>query len=284
MGGEDPEEARQNEPHSIRAIYGIDPVNNAFGGSVDTAAAEAQIAALFASSPPFQTSDLPSDERDVILEEIRNRLEEQSDAAYYANSVRTSNAGSSRGTPTQLRENGTSNGKVVFRARPVPATNVPGSVQPRMTKAAALRMGISPAAIAGNKPRASSGESLAGKRTFIDTPGHKRSTVISVASVAPPTIAPRATKASSLREGKPVQVQRRQSLDITRAETFKGVPGHKRTDVMRVEVDSVREPTVKPRTNRSASLRQTKDAAPPSSFQCMYHYHQCYFSTQLIPL
>ena len=277
MGSEDPEEARENEPNSIRAIYGIDPVNNAFGGSVDTAAAEAQIAALFASSPPFPTSDLPSDgahERDAILEEIRNRLERESDAAYYANSVRTSNAGSSKhssgGTPVQ---NGTSNGKILFRARPVPATNAVGSVQPRMTKASALRMGISPAAIAGSKPRASSGsESLAGKRTFIDTPGHKRSTVISVASVAPPTIAPRATKASSLREGKPVQVQRRQSLDITRAETFKGVPGHKRTDVMRVEVDSVREPLVKPRTNRSASLRQTKDVAPPSSFQCAYRF------------
>ncbi|KIM28733.1 hypothetical protein M408DRAFT_329192 [Serendipita vermifera MAFF 305830] len=270
MGNEDPEVARQDEPHSIRAIYGIDPVNNAFGGSVDSSAAEAQIAALFASSPPFPTSDLPSDgghDHDAILDEIRQRLEQQSDAAHYANSVRTSNAGSSGGTPTHSRENGHSNGKTIFRARPVPATNVPGAVQPRMTKAAALRMGISPDAVTGSKPRVSSGESLAGKRTFIDTPGHKRSTVISVASVAPPSIAPRATKASSLREGKPVQLQRRQSLDVTRAETFRGVPGHKRTDVMRVEVDSVKEPTVKPRTNRSASLRQTKDAAPPSSFQ-----------------
>lgn len=277
MGSEDPEEARRNEPHSIRAVYGVDPINNAFGGSVDSAAAEAQISALFASSPPFPTSDLPSEgdfDRSVspsILEEIRNRLEQQSDAAYYASSVRTSNAGSSKhssgGTPVKPKESGAANGKAAFRARPVPATNVVGSVQPRMTKAAALRMGIAPATT--SKPRPSNRDSIAGKRTFIDVPGHKRSSVIAVASTAAPSIAPRPTKASSLREGKPVEVQRsRQSLDIPRSETFKNVPGHKRTEV--VEVASVKEPVVKPRTNRSASLRQTKDVAPPSSFMCAY--------------
>jgi hypothetical protein len=282
MGSEDPEEARINEPHSIRAVYGIDPINNAFGGSVDSAAADAQIDALFASSPPFPTSELPSEggfDRSVspsILEEIRNRLEQQSAAAYYADSVRTSNAGSSKhssgGTPVKVKpkENGGTNGKATFRARPVPATNVVGTVQPRMTKAAALRMGISPATT--SKPRQSNGDSIAGKRTFIDVPGHKRSSVIAVASTAAPSIAPRPTRASSLREGKPVEVQKsRQSLDIPRSETFKNIPGHKRTEV--VEVASVKEPVVKPRTNRSASLRQTKDVAPPSSFMCSYPRH-----------
>jgi hypothetical protein len=278
MGSEDPAEARVNEPHSIRAVYGVDLINNAFGGSVDSEAADAQIAALFASSPPFPTSELPSEggyeDRSVspsILEEIRNRLGQQSDAAYYASSVRTSNAGSSKhssgGTPVTAKENGVTNRKAIFRARAVPATNVVGSVQPRMTKAAALRMGISPAAI--SKPRQSNGDSIAGKRTFIDVPGHKRSSVIAVASTAAPSIAPRPTRASSLREGKPVEVLRsRKSLDMPRSETFKNVPGHKRTEV--VEVASVKEPVVKPRTNRSASLRQAKDVAPPSSFMCTY--------------
>ncbi|KAG8850631.1 hypothetical protein FRB91_008917 [Serendipita sp. 411] len=132
-----------------------------------------------------------------------------------------------------------------------------------MTKAAALRMGIAPATTT-TRPRQSSAGEVAGKKHFIDTPGHKRSSVIQVASTAPPSIAPRPTRASSLREGKPVQIQRRQSLDISQMQTFKNVPGHKREEV--IEVASVKEPTVKPRPNRSALLRQTKDSAPPTSY------------------
>ncbi|KAG8817042.1 hypothetical protein FRC17_000080 [Serendipita sp. 399] len=274
MGSEDPEEARVNEPQSLRAVYGVDIVNNAFGGSVDSAAAEAQIAALFASSPPFPTSELPdvgqSGVSEQMLEEIRNQLDRQtldrhSEAAYYASSVLTSGGESmhsSGGTPIG-RQNGTTNGKPAFRARPVPATNVVGSVQPRMTKAAALRIGlvVEPTS---TRPRQSSAGEVVGKKHFIDTPGHKRSTVIQVASTAAPTIAPRPTRASSLREGKPAQIQRRQSLDISQVETFRNVPGHKRMET--IEVQSVKEPTVKPRINRSALLRQTKDSAPPTSF------------------
>jgi len=268
MGSEEPSIAREHEPHSIRALYGLDEINNAFGGSADSAAAEAQIGALFASSPPFPTSELPAEGHNngtvrsvssSVLDELHNRLEEHSDAAYYASSVRTS----SNGTPSR-KENSTNDAKTVFRARPVPATNVPGAVQPRMTKAAALRMGIKPPTN-GGRPRQSSAGELAGKRNFIDVPGHKRSQAIPVASTAAPTIAPRPTRASSLREGKPVEVLRpRQSLDMSRAEIFKNVPGHKRTET--VEVQSVKEPIVKPRSNRSASLRQTKEAGPPSSY------------------
>ena len=269
MGSEDPSIARELEPHSIRALYGTDQINNAFGGSIDSTAAEAQIGALFASSPPFPTSELPSEEHNTgtvrsvsssVLDELHNRLEENSDAAYYASSVRTS----SGGTPSR-KENSTNGAKPVFRARPVPATNVPGAVQPRMTKAAALRMGVKPTEL--NRPRHSSTGELAGKKNFIDVPGHKRSQAIPVASTAAPVIAPRPTRASSLREGKPLDTSRpRQSLDMNRAEIFKNVPGHKRSETL--EVPSVKEPAVKPRSNRSASLRQTKEAGPPSSYMC----------------
>jgi hypothetical protein len=266
MGSEDPQDARELEPQSIRAVYGQDRINNAFGGSFDSAAAEAQIGALFASSPPFPTSELPLENGEVsaaVLEDIRNKLEQQSDAAYYASSVRSSNAGSAKqssgGTPTK------SNGKPTFRARSVPATNVPGAVQPRMTKAAALRMGVAPETTA--KPR---GGELAGKKMFVDVPGHRRSSVIAVASTAAPTIAPRPTKASALREGKPLEKQRsRQSLDLPpKTEVFRNVPGHKRSET--IEVASVKAPTVAPRTNRSAALREVKEKAPPSSFMCKH--------------
>ncbi|PVF95618.1 hypothetical protein CPB86DRAFT_787859 [Serendipita vermifera] len=278
MGSEDPAEARENEPQSLRAIYGQDIVNNAFGGSIDSAAAEAQISALFASSPVFSSTDLPPEGgRDIdpsVLDQIRNQLEQQTDAAYYADSVR-SNGGSlhsSTGTPrTRISAQGT-NGKPVFRARPVPATNAVGAVSQRLTKAAALRMGLAqPSNVGsmGKPPPTGPTTEVVGKKHFIDTPGHKRSSVIAVASTAPPTIAPRATKASALREGKPIEPPRpaRQSLDSARpSATFLNVHGHKRSDT--IEVASVKEPTVKPRTNRSASLRQTKDNAnaPPSSY------------------
>jgi hypothetical protein len=51
--------------------------------------------------------------------------------------------------------------------------------------------------------------------------------------------------------------------------TFEGVPGHKRRET--ISVASVRPPTVAPRLNKSAALRQLQKeggAAPPTS--CMY--------------
>jgi hypothetical protein len=291
MGSEDPAEARQNEPQSLRAIYGQDIVDNAFGGSIDSAAAEAQISALFASSPVFSSSDLPPEGgREIdpsVLDEIRNQLERQTDAAHYADSVRTSNGGSlhsSTGTPrTRISSQGATNGKVVFRARPVPSTNAVGAVPQRLTKAAALRMGLAqPTTVGsmGKPPSAGTTAEVVGKKHFIDTPGHRRSSVIAVASTAPPTIAPRPTKASALREGKPVEQPRaaRQSLDSARPPAFINVHGHKRSDT--IEVASVKEPTVKPRTNRSASLRQNKETAPPSSYMCKLTVYPVLFETK----
>ena len=47
MGEEDPEDARINSPNSIRAVYGVDKLNNAFGCAIDPTAVDI----LFASSP-----------------------------------------------------------------------------------------------------------------------------------------------------------------------------------------------------------------------------------------
>ncbi|KAK7690037.1 hypothetical protein QCA50_006682 [Cerrena zonata] len=149
-----------------------------------------------------------------------------------------------------------------------------------MSRAAALRQGIvldAPKRVAATK------ESLA--KTFANVPGHKRSETISVASTAPPAVAPRMTRAASLRLGqKPAEQPRRASLagagfavngsngikgaaekKVANGNTFEGVPGHKRRES--IQVASTRPPTVAPRLNKSASLRVQKDsAAPPSSF------------------
>ena len=276
MGEEDPEDARVHSPHSLRAVYGVDKINNAFGCAIDPTAVDI----LFASSPVWSPGELPelngkeySTIRSVntaFLAALRENAspEENSDAAMYANLVRHgSNPGSatsSLGTPRTGDKSPAVNGKTPFKARPVPATNAPGAVQTRMTKAAALRMGI---AIPTENRRHSLDPSTFQKQYEGNVPGYKRNIAVQVASTAPPVIAPRPTRASQLREGKPIDVPRRQSLDIPREATFRGVPGHKRRETL--EVASTKPPTVAPRANRSAMLRQQKlDTPPPSSYMC----------------
>jgi len=276
MGEEDPQDARINSPNSLRAVYGVDKMNNAFGCAIDPTAVDI----LFASSPVWSPGELPelngkdySTIRSVntaFLAALRENAspEENSDAAMYANLVRhNSNPGSatsSIGTPRTGDKSPAPNGKVAFKARPVPATNAVGSVQPRMTKAAALRMGI---ALPTENRRHSLDPSAFQKQYEGNVPGYKRNIAVQVASTAPPVIAPRPTRASQLREGKPIDAPRRQSLDIPREKTFLGVPGHKREESLTVA--STKPPTVAPRANRSALLRQQKiETPPPSSFMC----------------
>ena len=279
MGEEDPEGARISSPNSLRAVYGVDKMNNAFGCAIDPSAVDI----LFASSPVWSPGELPelngkdySTIRSVntaFLAALRENAspEENSDAAMYASLVRhSSNPGSatsSIGTPRtgDYRDKSPApNGKVPFKARPVPATNAPGSVQPRMTKAAALRMGI---AIPTENRRHSLDPSAFQKQYEGNVPGYKRNITVQVASTAPPVIAPRPTRASQLREGKSIDAPRRQSLDIPREDTFQGVPGHKRRETLAVA--STKPPTVAPRANRSALLRQQKlETPPPSSYMC----------------
>lgn len=278
MGDRDPETARINSPNSLRALYGISIDQNALMGSPDTQTAEIQISALFASSPPFRTSDLPSELNDLdinrygsvrslsssVLEALRV---EQSEGGYTASTV--NEGGSNK-----------SNGKPSFKARAVPATNIEPDIVPRMTRAAALRItGITADTRSPNKPRSPlTKERLA--ETFANVPGHKRSSTIAVASTAPPVIAPRMTKAASLRIAKespngsprttPMKKRSVTSDGVVATEkvktstTFEGVPGHKRRET--ISVASVKPPTVAPRLNKSAALRQSGGGgAPPTS-------------------
>ncbi|KAI0822233.1 hypothetical protein BC628DRAFT_1327704 [Trametes gibbosa] len=263
MGDPDPDVARKETPHALRALYGLSAAQNAVMGSTDVQIAEMQIQAIFASSPPFPTTELPDVGRpefdnipagslrsvsSSVLSALRNG---QSDNGYAASST--------AGTST----NGVA--KPSFRARNLPATHAAPDIVPRMSKAAALRAGI---AYETPKRAPPTKERLA--QTFANVPGHKRSETISVASTAPPTIAPRMTRAASLRLGiKPAEKPKRPTTASDEAPkdpkaTFDGVPGHKRRES--ISVASTRPPTLAPRLNRSAALRQQKEAAPPSSF------------------
>ncbi|KAI0086475.1 hypothetical protein BDY19DRAFT_894627 [Irpex rosettiformis] len=247
MGDVDPDIAREETSNSLRALYGITKDKNAVMGSPDTETAEIQIQSIFASSPPFPSSELP----DVGSPDPFASF--------------TSGTDDSRQRTLSDKSRSSGSDKAKFRARPVPATHATPDIVPRMSRAASLRAGI-----IEEKPKRfpATPESL--KKTFAGVPGHKRAEVIQVASTAPPVVAPRMTRAAALRLGQPVPAksERRASMNITASatEVFDGVPGHKRRES--IPVASTRPPTVAPRSNRSAELRVLKDAAsPPSSFQ-----------------
>ncbi|KAJ6584996.1 hypothetical protein B0H19DRAFT_924646 [Mycena capillaripes] len=259
MGDRDPNVARQEAPNSLRALYGTVPEQNALMGSSDTQTAEIQIASLFASSPPFPTSELPdADGRYASMRSMSSSVLE-------ALRQTTSDEGYAPSNPSTTGGGRLANGKPLFRARPLPTTHAAPDIVPRTTRAASLRAGQAVEKGGPSVPRAPlTKEQLA--KTFANIPGHKRAESIAVASTAAPTIAPRMTRATALRLGLPLPapIKRQPSDGGSDRQTFDGVPGHKRRET--ISVASVAAPTVAPRLNKSAALRASKDQAPPSSF------------------
>lgn len=328
-------------------------LNGAVIGTKSEAQAEMLISALFVSSPPFPVSDLPHVAGDsefdrgsirsvdtAVLEALQLGLETPVRPVH----VLSPSPGSSdaRGpgyssTPRSLTESNSSSGKGQFRARPLPKTHLSPDIAPRLTKAALLRQGLSadgtlraevktrmslastgriplPRKAKANEAAEKEREKERAKKVFAGVPGHKRAESISVASTAPPAIAPRLTKAAALRLGleqpatppgkkrtsisgrlvkgvgqggstnydvKPASPATPQKGSATSAneadgeetETeatkkkniFEGVPGHKRRES--ISVASTKSPTIAPRLNKSAALRK-EGGPPPSSFMC----------------
>ncbi|EJC98149.1 uncharacterized protein FOMMEDRAFT_143582 [Fomitiporia mediterranea MF3/22] len=291
MGEEDPVRAREASPNSLRALFGEeDPAQNAVAGSPDAETAEVQIQCLFQSSPPFSTQDpdelegvnniqhelgsgpatengtTASDDwqtREHMLSPTSSQISQSANLSG-SNGIRRPTLTSSVSGASSGR--GSLDGKVPFRARPLPKTHDAPDIAPRTTRAAALRAGEVLSTSRYDRPRvAPTKEEL--KQAFMDVPGHKRSTTIQVASTAPPVIAPRMTKAAALRLGggkAAPPLSSSQKLRSSNANTFEGVPGHKRRET--IQVASVQAPTVSPRLNKSAELRAKKDSAPPTSF------------------
>ncbi|KAJ7134627.1 hypothetical protein C8R44DRAFT_771023 [Mycena epipterygia] len=258
MGDSDPEVARQEAPNSLRALYGTVRKQNGLMGSSDTQTAEIQIESLFASSPPFPSSELPDvDGRYASMRSISSSVLE-------ALRQNTSDEGYAPSNPSTTGKAALApNGKPLFRARALPTTHANPDIVPRTTRAAALRAGVVFEKAGPSAPRAPlTKEQLA--KTFANVPGHKRAESIAVASTAAPTIAPRMTRATALRLGLPPPAPVRRQTGGTTDVSFDGVPGHKRRET--ISVASVQAPTLAPRLNKSATLRASKDQGPPSSF------------------
>ncbi|KAI6029207.1 hypothetical protein BKA83DRAFT_4566014 [Pisolithus microcarpus] len=136
-------------------------------------------------------------------------------------------------------------------------------VAPRLTKAAALRLGLErPATLPGKKgpsaANASSGRSRGIKAGSGVEGGNNRSSV----SVSPHT-APSTTSQKEEDNETETEAAVKEQL---RKNIFEGVPGHKRNET--ISVCSVSQPpSIPPRTNSSAALRK-EGAPPPGSFKC----------------
>ncbi|KAI6101861.1 hypothetical protein F5141DRAFT_1008750 [Pisolithus sp. B1] len=138
------------------------------------------------------------------------------------------------------------------------ASTKPPVVAPRLTKAAALRLGLErPATPPGKKgPSANTSSGRSSSKAGTGVNGGNRSSASVSPHTAPFTTTPAEEDDETETEG-PVKEQLRKTV-------FEGVPGHKRRET--ISVCSVSQPpSILPRTNRSATLRK-EGAPPPSSF------------------
>ncbi|PWZ00149.1 hypothetical protein BCV70DRAFT_105641 [Testicularia cyperi] len=160
--------------------------------------------------------------------------------------------------------------KTCFRARPAPASTAKPTIQPRLSKAAALRMGVE---YAPASPRPASVTPVNGN---VGISGVPRSDPKLPASLRAPTIAPRLNKAAVART-KPSTVlpspspqpASRSQADPSRSTSsagrlrkevdFSNTPGHKRTGS--IAVASTAAPLIPPRQNRASMSRLQSHSA-----------------------
>ncbi len=164
VGDDDPLVARRSAPNSIRAKFGESLDENVMYVAPDRESVDLLISAIFQSSPPFPPTVFPGGDEDFpktngfSLDEKMHSL------------VLTDSSNGNQSRSTERISKGRSS---QFKARAVPATNTAPSIQPRTTKAAALRAGLISPGPSPSQPRSPlTKEELA--KTFANVPGHKR--------------------------------------------------------------------------------------------------------------
>uniref|UniRef100_V5ESY2 Uncharacterized protein n=1 Tax=Kalmanozyma brasiliensis (strain GHG001) TaxID=1365824 RepID=V5ESY2_KALBG len=146
------------------------------------------------------------------------------------------------------------------------ASTAPPTIAPRLNKAALARQ-------TGSVPTATAAPSAHRPVDFSTTPGHKRlslTTPRSIASIAPPAIAPRQNRASMsrLQTQQPAQSARStappSSFRPARPTDFTSTPGHKRASLS-LSIPSLAAPSVAPRPNRASLARTRPTASSPDT-------------------
>lgn len=154
-----------------------------------------------------------------------------------------------------------------FRARPLPDSLKRASIQPRLSKAAALRMGIKlpdPPRRNPSETSSASGGSTKGVEGPVGISGLPKAQVQLPASLRPPTVAPRLNKAAAARTKSDVtfspaaasKVREKKQVD------YSNTPGHKRSTS--IQVASTAAPTIAPRQTRASMSRITAHTGSPA--------------------
>ncbi|KNF03969.1 hypothetical protein PSTG_03052 [Puccinia striiformis f. sp. tritici PST-78] len=160
-----------------------------------------------------------------------------------------------------------------FKARPVPAsvTEPIGALSPKMSKAAMLRLGLAWTPPVRSIPSTNSTLSSSTSSTVV-TPTR----YAPVASLNPPTVQPRHTKASALRthgttsvdpsSSSPDNTKKVNRIKKTQSQIFENTPGHKRIN-LHTNIPSCAAPKTVPRHTKASALRThgTTSVDPSSS-------------------
>lgn len=180
-----------------------------------------------------------------------------------------------------------SEGKKIFRARPLPASTMKASTQPRLSRAAALRMGIPLPEVP--KRTASVDAASQESASHLGISGLPRAEVKLPRSLQKPSVAPRLNKAAVARTGgsvpdsSPTVPKTRKPID------FSSTPGHKRLSNSGPRPASLAAPSVAPRLNKAATARQSMGGGTaldvrPSPTRASSHASQSSDGTRNAPL
>lgn len=158
-----------------------------------------------------------------------------------------------------------------FKARAAPKSLGKAAIQPRLTKAAMLRMGLTPPAPLQRAPSSLSESSSTKPTSSITRPRTSTSSSTIPRSLAQPTIAVRTNRAAQIRASGAVylgaepavkpSIGRRQSTGTAERSslpTYENVPGHRRKSLQPV---IVRQPDFVVKQNRAAALRAGGEVA-----------------------
>lgn len=139
-------------------------------------------------------------------------------------------------------------GQRVFKARPLPASHKQTATQPRLSRAAALRMGI---ALPEPPKRAASSISSDGN---LGISGMPKADIVIPKSLAAPTIAPRMNRVAASRTNGSTAAASAPPVKERKPIDYSNTPGHKRASTG-VKLASLATPSVAPRLNKVAAAR-----------------------------
>lgn len=142
--------------------------------------------------------------------------------------------------------------KAGFKAKPAPSSTHKENVAPRMTKTAALRLGLNWDDV---KPKREVAEKAEEAK---ETPGYKRTGLnIKVASLAAPSVTPRPTRTSQLRTGVQVtpQSNKKGPQAMAAANKSREMQEKERRRATIALPTSLAAPSITPRQNKSSMLR-----------------------------